>query len=70
MKPDEWLEMVTDPRMALCDPVIISRLISAKNMTNGDIQVSVRSALWREKSFYNKATKSVFKSILQFGCRV
>ena len=31
--------MITDPRTALCDPVIVSRLISANNMTNIDVQV-------------------------------
>ena len=39
MRSDEWLEMITDPRTALCDPVIVSRLISANNMTNIDVQV-------------------------------
>lgn len=39
VSPEEWLDMVADPRMALCDPRIVSRLITAQNMTNDGVQV-------------------------------
>ncbi len=41
VSPEEWLDMIADPRMALCDPSTVSRLFESKNMTSAEIQVSV-----------------------------
>ena len=42
VSPVELLAMLSDPRTAICDPSIVSKLIEAKNMTNAEIQRSLK----------------------------
>lgn len=40
--PVELITMLSDPRTAICDPKIVSRLIEAKNMTNDEVRASIK----------------------------
>ncbi len=40
VSPAEFAEMLSDPRTAICDPSVVSKLIEAKNMTDKQFQVS------------------------------
>ena len=40
--PSELFSMLSDPRTAICDPDIVSRLIEAGNMTRTQVQGSIR----------------------------
>lgn len=39
----QFITMITNPTMAICDPTIVASMIEAKNMTTSDIQVN-----WQE----------------------
>jgi hypothetical protein len=37
--PAQIVEMITDPRTAICDPGVIARLVEPTNMTSEEVQV-------------------------------
>ena len=51
VSPAEFAEMLSDPRTAICDPSVVSKLIEAKNMTDERFQVSGKTqpTHWQKK---------------------
>ncbi len=48
VSPAEFAEMLSDPRTAICDPSVVSKLIEAKNMTDKQFQVSGKTQPTRQ----------------------